>query len=824
MKKVNKFLLIAGALSLVVGGSVALATRSVKTPVQTKAYESITPPALLNTFSTASNQMWQSNNDPAAGQSSDQSVYSTALNSSTSGYMSSGSAILPITTGTDGTQRTFLKVASSGKITDFRAEYVPFRIGLTLNAYRKYNYKFTFEVSSERFVSSSGGGGADHSAELFHFGHTSQTPISWFYHRGDFTESTGRGFSKIRAAGENSTGAGVTKTVTIEFSLENHTGTQGTFYEYFGLFCYVESSSSSGSFTGQVLLKSALVEATNAVASVNGTNCYTGASAISTYNATAGSTMTLLSDIDLSDTHYALTSSYGTVNFSGHIIDLGNRVLYVRASTTFDGVSNSKVVSSFAFGTICMDQAATLTLSGAVSIVNTCTDTLTARAVLLSHSSAYLYVGSNNFIISKYYGVQIDDGRLYLAGRIQSQNNSYSVYIGSSDTAIKYVYLYGSSVQCEKLMTNNLAKTYIYAVHNSTNYSSSYNVTISVSPALTTSDLNKSIVKDGITDDNYTKFKLDSTEFTLVKSNSTMKVAYKSYNVTYSLTNLTQTGGTATASRAANLSFTLAVASGGNYRLPSSITITVSGSSLVAGTGYTYNSTTGAVVVYKEYITGYVVISATAITMCTINFYDQSGNVIYEQMVVAKNSEITFPFPTVRPAYHDHASVVWYSNPEFTGSGFNYGSRTYITTDKDFYAKMTQTSLDEIDEFVGIQLHFDVDPISVDDERDTGACRGENGYYAIAKAVYNGFTSSQKQTFNTDATYAQAKARFLAWARANGQTINGNYNIVNASAPSSFDSTNINNEGNAIVVVSIIAAASVISLLALVILKKKHHK
>ena len=88
MKKVNKFLLIAGALSLVVGGSVALATRSVKTPVQTKAYESITPPALLNTFSTASNQMWQSNNDPAAGQSSDQSVYSTALNSSTSGYMS----------------------------------------------------------------------------------------------------------------------------------------------------------------------------------------------------------------------------------------------------------------------------------------------------------------------------------------------------------------------------------------------------------------------------------------------------------------------------------------------------------------------------------------------------------------------------------------------------------------------------------------------------------------------------------------------------------------------------------------------------------------
>ena len=206
------------------------------------------------------------------------------------------------------------------------------------------------------------------------------------------------------------------------------------------------------------------------------------------------------------------------------------------------------------------------------------------------------------------------------------------------------------------------------------------------------------------------------------------------------------------------------------------------------------------------------------------NFYDQEGNVIHDPIVQAKNSELTFPFPTVLPAYHNHASVVWYKNPEFTGQGYNYGSKTNITADANYYAQITQTQLDKIDEFVGIQLHFDVNPISVDDERDTGACRGENGYYAIAKAVYNGFTSSQKQTFNTDATYAQAKARFLAWAHANGQTINGSYNIVNASAPSSFDSTNINNEGNAIVVVSIIAAASVISLLALVILKKKHHK
>lgn len=824
MKKTSKFLLITAALGLVVGAGVVLATRGVKAPVQTKAYDSMTPPALLNTFSTASNQMWQSSGDPAAGQSSDQSVYSTALNSSTAGYMSSGSAILPITTGTDGTLRTFLKVASSGKISDFRAEYVPFRIGLTLNAYRKYNYKFTFEVSSERFVSASGGGGADHSAELFHFGNTSLTPVSWFYHQGDFTESTGRGYSQIRAAGENSTGAGVTKTVTVEFSLENHTGTQGTFYEYFGLFCYVESSGHSGSFTGQVLLKSALVESTSAVATVNGTNCYTGASAISTYNATAGSTMTLLSDIDLSDTHYALTSSYGTVNFSGHIIDLGNRVLYVRATTTFDGVSNSKVVSSFAFGTICIDQAATLTLTGAVSIVNTCTDTLTARAILLSHSSAYLYVGSNNVIISKYYGVQIDDGRLYLSGRIQSQNNSYSVYVGSSDTAIKYVYLYGSNVQCEKLMTNNLAKTYIYAVNSSTNYSSSYNVTISVSPALTTSDLNKTIVKDGITDSNYTKFKLDSTEFTLVKSNSTMKVAYKSYNVTYSLTNLTQTGGAATASKAANLSFTLAVASGGNYRLPNAITITVGGSSLVAGTGYTYDSTTGAVVVYKEYITGSVVVSATAITMCTVNFYDQQGNVIHDPIVIAKNAELTFPFPSVMPAYHAHATVVWYSNPEFTGSGYNYGSKTYITSDKDFYAQITRSSIDEIDEFVGIQLHFDVDPISIDDERDTGACRGENGYYAIAKAVYNGFTSYQKQTFNTDETYANAKARFLAWAHANGETISGNYNIVSYSVNSSFNNGDFDNTSNTVTVICVIAAMSIVSLLALVILKKKIHR
>ena len=148
----------------------------------------------------------------------------------------------------------------------------------------------------------------------------------------------------------------------------------------------------------------------------------------------------------------------------------------------------------------------------------------------------------------------------------------------------------------------------------------------------------------------------------------------------------------------------------------------------------------------------------------------------------------------------------------------------YITSDKDFYAQITRSSIDEIDEFVGVQLHFDVDPISIDDERDTGACRGENGYYAIAKAVYNGFTSYQKQTFNTDETYANAKARFLAWAHANGETISGNYNIVSYSVNSSFNNGDFDNTSNTVTVICVIAAMSIVSLLALVILKKKIHR
>ena len=414
MKKTSKFLLITAALGLVVGAGVVLATRGVKAPVKTEAWDSITNlPSLSSTFSTAQNQMWESEDDPPDGASANQSVYSTSLNSSTTGFKNYGNAVLSIESGTDNTLPYLKTSSASTKL--FRAQYTPFRIGLTLNGYRKYNYKFTFEVHAKRYTTSTGQGAADYSSELFHYGSTAQTPVSWFYHQDDFTEATGRGFSKIRAAGDNS-GAqgGVTKQVTIEFSMENNTATQGVFYQYFGLFCYVESSKYSGTFTGKVTLKSALVESTYAVATVNGTNCYTGASAVETYNASAGSTMTLLDNMDLSATHYALTSANGTVNFAVYTIDLGNRVLYVRANTTFNGNSNSKITSSFAYATICIDQAVSLTLSGSVSVVNTCTDTLTARAVLLTVNNAQLYVGYNNMIITKYYGVQIDNVR---AGR-----------------------------------------------------------------------------------------------------------------------------------------------------------------------------------------------------------------------------------------------------------------------------------------------------------------------------------------------------------------------------------------------------------------------
>jgi len=54
---------------------------------------------------------------------------------------------------------------------------------------------------------------------------------------------------------------------------------------------------------------------------------------------------------------------------------------------------------------------------------------------------------------------------------------------------------------------------------------------------------------------------------------------------------------------------------------------------------------------------------------------------------------------------------------------------------------------------------------------DTGACRGETGYFALAKTAFNALTDNQRLIFSTNTAFAGFYARYVAWAKANGEVV-----------------------------------------------------
>lgn len=93
---------------------------------------------------------------------------------------------------------------------------------------------------------------------------------------------------------------------------------------------------------------------------------------------------------------------------------------------------------------------------------------------------------------------------------------------------------------------------------------------------------------------------------------SGVKEAATTYTVTYSLSNLTYTGATS-ATAGSDFSTTLKASSG--YTLPSSVTVKVGSTTL--SSGYTYDSSTGAITVSGSSVNGNITISASGVATST---------------------------------------------------------------------------------------------------------------------------------------------------------------------------------------------------------------
>ncbi len=760
--------------------------------------DSITPPSISSMYDSSTGQNWSSNGDPTVNE----------LTSSTSGF--SHSAAMTVTTGKNSlTYYPYIK-AQTSSTDDFKAMYVPFRIAFNTEQYRKYTYTLTFQLHAKRATTT---GGADYSLEFFYYGETPQTPTGWFYASNDFRASTGYGYSQYRVAGETPNNTGVSYDFTKSFTIENKTGSSVVKYINMGMFCYVESSGqSSAVYTGDIEIKSATLEASNAIATLGGNNYYTVQTAVSAFNAQSGGTMTVLSDLGAYAANPVLTGS-GTINLNGHTWDLGTTLMYVRGAVTFDGGTGSKICGSAGHSVLFLDNASSdVTISGSVDVRSNHTDTATTRAILIANGSAKLTLDGSATITSNYFGVQIDDGSFYCQGKINSNNNTYAINVGSSNTSNKNIYLYGQYVQARLINTNNLAKTYIYAAYNSTSYTSSNNVTISIGNSFSVGD----VVVRSVTNSNYSKFSLSSVDYQLLKSSTNMIIAHRQYSVTYNLTNLTQTGGPSNVTKQSDLSFTLSADSG--YILPANITVSVGSTTLDRNTHFTYNRDTGAVVVYKENFTSYITITASAIQLLTFRFMNTDGEPVHDPIVLSKGSSLTLPVVADLynvPAYHSTAT--WFTNPSLTESGLNGGYTVQtVTTSQDYYLRITQTNLDVVNQFVGIQLHFDVDVVSTDNVSDTGACRGETGYYQVAKAAYQSLSSNQKTLFRTNDEFAAARARFTAWAAANHEVINYSTGAFTSASIAMY-----NTPSKDYTLVIIVASISVLTLIGMFVLNKK---
>lgn len=260
--------------------------------------------------------------------------------------------------------------------------------------------------------------------------------------------------------------------------------------------------------------------------------------------------------------------------------------------------------------------------------------------------------------------------------------------------------------------------------------------------------------------------------------------------------------------------------------LTKAVTINVIGGYFTTNVALVTNDTNNKVTVNSTTPSGYSYVRVDGdifyrLNQYTLTFNPNGGTGAAKVFYVNHGSSYSMPgmlnVEFSAPSYHSLKR--WNTAQNDSGTAYVPGSSYVITSNLTLYAIWYQTDTNIVEQFVGIDLHFDVDVIDPSNVSDTGACRGENGYYALAKATYNSFSNAQKAIFCENANFANARERFIAWAHANGEDLNlTTYNIVQLSARNIGDQ--VRNNATVIIIVSIISIVSSTAI-ALVLLKRK---
>ncbi len=131
-----------------------------------------------------------------------------------------------------------------------------------------------------------------------------------------------------------------------------------------------------------------------------------------------------------------------------------------------------------------------------------------------------------------------------------------------------------------------------------------------------------------------------------------------------------------------------------------------------------------------------------------------------------------------------------------------------------YYSAKSDTEM--LNEFVADYMHMS-------HTTNDGSCKTE-GWYTAAKEEYSRLHSEQKSLFNSDANYADAKARLIAWAAANGETFDpaaGTFNKNSRIVLPNYISSNITSTA---IVVVISAIIGIVAIGGVIVLRRRKEK
>lgn len=546
--------------------------------------------------------------------------------------------------------------------------------------------------------------------------------------------------------------------------------------------------------------------------------------AVQEYNSKADSTLDIYQSVTASS-NITLDSDNGVVNFRNNALNLSNKQLFIEKSTRL--VSNSSSVESL----ICGGNRECI-------VINESDIDVTFENMLIKFSNE-----NSNILDGIKLTTNCDNSTLDLTTSViysgPNQGNLIGLYAGTlffpanflGNSVDNAVIAYNNGYSKEMHLTgtsNNALYLYIKDPSNCSIYDEGATFTKNLCFRYDSSNLpaSDSVVIYNASDELISHCRVEgyTNVNPLAKSGNDMIINKLELSVTFILGNGLQTDGAAYASYGTDYVCHFSVPNQVLYRLPQSkdkVNITIDGNPLPARY-YEYDKSTGTLIIYYIEVVGDIVITANADVRVRVNYSWCNG------LGIALDIEYHFSgdkiiLPELPESYTPFITFLgWGLNDSDDTDLMQPGTEYTLppTTNVTIYGYYIETEENLLNLFVAYQLHFyGNDMVDPSNNEDTGACRGPNGYYKEAKSSYNALSDYQKELFNTDAKYAAARARFIAWANANNETIDFvSYQLV----PMTYRSVEtVINEDISTTIILILVSIVSMGLAGLYFLKKK---